>query len=145
MIISDKAQKMRGAIHLEVRRKGNLIRTDDDHNLIVAAGRAKLARLLGGGSSAHISKIGVGTGTVTEADSDTALTDAVFVPLTSTEYDGSKAKFNFTIGTGDANGLAITELGLFFDDDTIFSRRVRKSVISKEDDIEISGYWEIYL
>lgn len=145
MIISEKAEHLRGAIHLELRRNGTPAGTIDDHNLIVSAGRAKLARLLGGADDAHISQIAVGTGTVTEADSDTGLTNAVYVPLTSTEFDGSKAKFNFTIGTGDANGLDITELGLFFDDGTIFSRRVRKSVISKEDDIEISGYWEIYL
>ncbi|WP_029542864.1 hypothetical protein [Selenomonas sp. AB3002] len=43
-----------------------------------------------------------------------------------------------------ANGLAIREFGLFFGDGTLFSRRVRKSTIGKEDDIQITGYWEIY-
>ena len=48
------------------------------------------------------------------------------------------------IATNVANGMAIREFGLFFADNTLFSRRVRKSTIGKEDDIQITGYWEIY-
>ena len=65
--------------------------------------------------------------------------------MSSVEYANNKVKFNFTIGTNVANGMAIREFGLFFADGTIFSRRVRASAIGKESDIEITGYWEIYL
>lgn len=141
----EEPRPLRGSVHLEVRKAGRLVEVETDHNLIVAVGRAKLAKLLGGGYSGHITQIGVGTGSAAAADGDTALTDAVMIPLDSTEYDGAKVKFNFTIGTGTANGINIREFGLFFADGTMFSHRVRKSVIGKEDDLKITGYWEIYL
>lgn len=141
---ADHADNMRGAVHLEVYKAGRLILADDDHNLIVAAGRAKLARMLGGGYTGHITHVGVGTGSAAAASGDTGLTGTVKVPVSSVEYANNKVRFNFTIGTNVANGMAIREFGLFFEDNTLFSRRVRKSTIGKEDDIQITGYWEIY-
>lgn len=141
---ADRAKNMRGVVHLEVYKAGKLILADDDHNLIVSAGRAKLARLLGGGYTGHITHVGVGTGSAAAASGDTNLTNTVKVVVSSVEYANNKVKFNFTIGTNVANGMAIREFGLFFGDGTLFSRRVRKSTIGKEDDIQITGYWEIY-
>lgn len=141
---ADTMQEMRGAVHLEVYKAGKLILVDDDHNLIVAAGRAKLARMLGGGYTGHITQVGVGTGSAAAASGDTGLTNTVKVNVSSVEYANNKVKFNFVIGNNVANGLAIREVGLFFGDGTLFSRRVRKSTIGKEDDIQITGYWEIY-
>ena len=136
---------LHGSVHLEIRKAGRLVEVETDHNLIVAVGRAKLARRLGGAYTGHITQIGVGTGSAAAADGDTKLTGGVMIPLDSTEYDGAKVKFNFTIGTGTANGVNIREFGLFYADGTMFSHRVRKSIIGKEDDIKITGYWEIYL
>ncbi|WP_031585917.1 hypothetical protein [Selenomonas bovis] len=143
--MKDTAPRLRGAVELKIYKNGVLKEVDHDHNLIVMAGRTKLARLLGGGYAGHIDRIGVGTGSAPAADGDTGLTGAVYIPVSSAEYSAGKVRFNFTIGTDQANGLAIRELGLFFGDGTIFSRRVRKSVIGKENDIQITGYWEIYL
>lgn len=143
--MKDTAPRLRGAVELKIYKNGVLKEVDHDHNLIVMAGRTKLARLLGGGYAGHIDRIGVGTGSAPAADGDTGLTGAVYIPVSSVEYSAGKVRFNFTIGTDQANGLAIRELGLFFGDGTIFSRRVRKSVIGKENDIQITGYWEIYL
>lgn len=143
--MKDTAPRLRGAVELKIYKNGVLKEVERDHNLIVMAGRSKLAKLLGGGYEGHINRIGVGTGSTPASDDDTGLTGTVYVPISSTEYDAGKVKFNFTIGTEQANGLEIRELGLFFEDGTIFSRRVRKSVIGKENDIQITGYWEIYL
>lgn len=143
--IKEKTRELHGAVHLEVRKKGKLVLNETDHNLIVNAGRAKLAKLLGGGYNGHITQIGVGTGSAAAADGDTGLTNVVKINIQSTEYSGTKVRFNFAIGSGQANGVAIREFGLFFADGTLFSRRVRKSVIGKESDIEITGYWDIYL
>ena len=143
--MADAANTLRGSVHLEVYKNGVLVDQDTDHNLIVSAGRTKLARLLGGEYTGHITKIGVGTGSAAAVDADTGLTSPVMIPISSTEYDAAKVKFNFEIGTGTANGVLIKEFGLFFADGTIFSRRVRKSIIGKEDDIKITGYWEIYM
>lgn len=143
--MKDTAPRLRGAVELKIYKKGVLKEVDRDHNLIVMAGRSKLAKLLGGGYAGHINRVGVGTGSTPAADGDTGLTDTVYIPISSVAYDAGKVRFNFTIGTEQANGLTIHELGLFFEDGTIFSRRVRKSVIGKENDIQITGYWEIYL
>lgn len=143
--MKDTAPRLRGAVELKIYKNGVLKEVDHDHNLIVMAGRTKLARLLGGGYAGHIDRIGVGTGSTPAADGNTGLTGTVYIPVSSVEYSAGKVRFNFTIGTDQANGLAIRELGLFFGDGTIFSRRVRKSVIGKENDIQITGYWEIYL
>lgn len=140
----DTLAPLRGAVHLAVYKNGKLLFEETDHNLIVTSGREKLARLLGGDYAGRITKVGVGSGSAAAIDTDTGLTDAVLVPVQSTEYAGTKVQFNFTLGNADANGLLIRELGLFFGDGVMFSRRVRKSVIGKEDDISITGYWEIY-
>lgn len=140
----DTLAVMRGIVHLAIYRNGTLESEETDHNLIVTAGREKLARLVGGDYNGRIAKVGVGTGSSVASDSDTGLTNAVLLPVQSVEYASTKVRFNFTIGNGDANGIAIRELGLFFGDGAMFSRRVRKSIIGKEDDISITGYWEIY-
>ena len=137
--------EMRGNVRLEIRKAGKLIEVDEEHNLIVTAGRTKLAKMLGGDYTGHITHIGVGTGSTTAADGDIGLTNTVKLAVSSVEYSSAKVTFNFEIGTSDANGLSIREFGLFFADGTIFSRRTRKSVIGKENDIQISGYWEIYM
>lgn len=141
----ERLDHMRGTVALRIYRNGVLEEEDKDHNLIVTAGRSKLAKLLGGGYAGAINRIGVGTGSTPAADGDKGLTNAVYIPVSSVEYGDAKVRFNFVIGSSDANGMSIRELGLFFADGTIFSRRVRKSVIGKEDDLQITGYWEIYL
>ena len=147
MLMQEKEQlnSMRGSVELKIYRNGVLEEIEREHNLIVTAGRSKLAKLLGGGYSGGINRVGVGTGSTPAADTDTGLTSPVYIPVKSVEYSTAKVRFNFVIGTSDANGVNIRELGLFFADNTMFSRRVRKSVIGKEADLQITGYWEIYL
>lgn len=143
--VEERMEGMRGNVHLCIKRNGEVIHEEDDHNLIVTAGRAKLARLMGGGYSGCIARVGVGEGGSAVSASDTTLTNEVLVDIESVSYEGTSVRFNFCIGTGQANGLSIREFGLFFADGTMFSHRVRQSVIGKESDIEITGYWEIYL
>jgi hypothetical protein len=139
-------QAVRGHVHLEIRKNGQLIDMEDDHNVVVTGGRSKLAGLLGGRDAGkYITLVGVGTNAAAATEADTNLTDRVLIPVSNAAYEGAKVRFNFTIGSGQANGLTIRELGLFFSDNTMFSRRVRRSAIGKEDDIEINGYWDIYL
>ena len=146
MLMQEKEQlnSMRGSVELKIYRNGVLEEIEREHNLIVTAGRSKLAKLLGGGYAGGINRVGVGTGSTPAADTDTGLTSPVYIPVKSVEYSTAKVRFNFIIGTSDANGVNIRELGLFFADNTMFSRRVRKSVIGKEADLQITGYWEIY-
>lgn len=143
--IEDRTRDLRGAVHLDVYKDGKLIESETDHNLIVTVGRTQLAKLLGGGYTGHITKIGVGTGSAAATDTDKGLTGGVLIDIGKVEYDTAKVRFNFEVGTNQANGIPISEFGLFFADGTMFSHRVRKSVIGKENDIKISGYWDIYM
>ena len=137
---------VRGNVHLEVKKKGRVIDVSDEHNVVVIGGRGILAGLLGGRDAGkYITHVGVGTSSNAATESDTDLTGKVLIAVSSATYDGPKVRFNFTIGSSQANGMTIRELGLFFANGTMFSRKVRKSAIGKEDDIEITGYWDIYL
>lgn len=150
-VFEDAPQKAKGEFHIEVRRKGQIVDEWSDHNLVVETGRTRLANLAAGLSDKCITQIGVGTGKDVEDEADTELQDQQLFPLTNTSVDGRDAKFEFVIGAEDANGLAITEFGLFCADDTMFSHRVRRDedtmkvgVIDKMEDIEIHGYWILH-
>jgi hypothetical protein len=62
-----------------------------------------------------------------------------------------QVQFNWSLGTTEANGMAIHEFGLMSDDGTLFSRRIREDQngnpinkpINKESDISIIGQWII--
>lgn len=147
----DKTEPCRGEFHLSVFRRDKEIDSYDDHNLVVNAGRHRLAQLATGESQSAIEFIGVGSGGKDEAAGDTALTDQLLIPLTAKTVDGLDARFDFTIGQEQANGLSIREFGLFCSDETMFSHRVRRkksdgsaATIEKQDDITIQGYWIIH-
>ena len=147
----DEITQLRGEFALKVFRRGKEIDSYADHNLIVNVGRERLAKMVTGEASSTIDFIGLGSGGEDEAAGDTALTEQILLPLTGKTTEGMDARFDFTIGEYQANGLKIREFGLFFTDETMFSHRVRRkksdgsaSVIEKQDDITIQGYWIIH-
>lgn len=144
MVFQDSTKPCRGNFHLAVYKDGKIIDRIDDHNLVVDAGRIRLAELAAGKSSACITKIGVGSGSTAEAADDTKLEGQQLFPLTSATVDGRDARFDFLIDNTQANGLKIHEFGLFCADGTMFSHRVRTGLIEKEDDIQIKGYWILH-
>ena len=144
MVFQDSTKPCRGDFHLAVYKDGKIIDRIDDHNLVVDAGRIRLAELAAGKSSACITKIGVGSGSTAEAADDTELEGQQLFPLTSASVDGRDARFDFLIDSSQANGLKIHEFGLFCADGTMFSHRVRTGLIEKEDDIQIKGYWILH-
>lgn len=144
MVFQDSTKPCRGDFHLAVYKDGKIIDRIDDHNLVVDAGRIRLAELAAGKSSACITKIGVGSGSTAEAADDTELEGQQLFPLTSATVDGRDARFDFLIDNSQANGLKIHEFGLFCADGTMFSHRVRTGLIEKEDDIQIKGYWILH-
>ena len=144
MVFQDSTKPCRGDFHLAVYKDGKIIDRIDDHNLVVDAGRIRLAELAAGKSSACITKIGVGSGSTAEAADDTELEGQQLFPLASASVDGRDARFDFLIDNTQANGLKIHEFGLFCADGTMFSHRVRTGLIEKEDDIQIKGYWILH-
>ena len=144
MVFQDSTKPCRGDFHLAVYKDGKIIDRIDDHNLVVDAGRIRLAELAAGKSGSCITKIGVGSGSTAEAADDTELEGQQLFPLTSATVDGRDAGFDFLIDNSQANGLKIHEFGLFCADGTMFSHRVRTGLIEKEDDIQIKGYWILH-
>ena len=144
VILQDILRPCKGDFHLTIYRGGREISRIDDHNLVVDAGRIRLAELAAGKSPACITKIGVGSGSTAEAADDTELEGQQLFPLTSATVDGRDARFDFLIDNSQANGLKIHEFGLFCADGTMFSHRVRTGLIEKEDDIQIKGYWILH-
>lgn len=148
MKLEDTPRLITGEIHLEVYRDNRLIDTIDDHNLVVDAGRKRLAELAAGkvGSYAesYITHIGLGSGNTVESVNDTALVDQQLFPLSSVEVNGRDVQCNFFIANNEAVGLSIHELGLFCSDGTMFSHRVRQGIIEKYEDIELRGYWILH-
>ena len=147
----DKVTTLRGEFHFDVLKNGHKIDSYTDHNLIVNAGRHRLAQMATGDNSTAIEFIGVGSGGADEDAGDTALSEQCLVPLTAKTVEGLDARFDFTIGREQANDLAIREFGLFCADEVMFSHRVRRkqsdgtpAVIEKQDDITIQGYWIIH-
>ena len=145
MKIIEKVPKITGHLHYVATRRGDIVEGFDDHNLVVDAGRELMALIMTGKQTTSITKIGVGTGITPEAVKDTGLTDCVYIPLTARSTDGKTARFDFVIGTDQANGLNIHEFGLFAENGTMFSHRVRakEKDLVKADDLELTGYWEI--
>ena len=148
MKLEDTSKPVTGEIHLKVYRRGEILSEIDDHNLVVDAGRKRLANLAAGKvstySNSYITHVGVGSGSTVETVNDTELENQQLFALTSTEVNGRDVKCNFQIANDEAVGLSIHELGLFCADGTMFSHRVRLGVIEKYDDIEIKGYWVLH-
>lgn len=155
MRFEDSTKNVTGEIHLKVYQKNKLVKQIDEHNLVVDAGRRRLAELaagkIGSYSESYITHIGLGSGSEIEKVGDTELENQQLFPLTSVELNGRDVKCNFFIGDNEANGLSIRELGLFCADGTMFSHRVRRDeetgevgVIEKFSDIELKGFWVLH-
>jgi len=140
-------RKWKGTLHViiidSVTRKN--IDEFTHQNLIVDIGYAAAAQALAGVSGSEIVNVRVGTSTAHPAPSDTTITDAVTVPVTTVEYPDFAVRFNFQINANTANGINIAEWGLITQDGRLFSRLVRDEIIAKSDAIEILGAWTINL
>ena len=107
MRFEDSTKNVTGEIHLEVYRKNKLAKQIDEHNLVVDAGRRRLAELaagkIGSYSESYITHIGLGSGSKIEKVGDTELENQQLFPLTSVELNGRDVKCNFFIGDNEAN------------------------------------------
>ena len=145
MKLQDDMKNCKGVLAVSIRKNGHVIERWKDENLIVDAGRIRMAQLLGGATvGQHITHVGIGSGSTPTDPGDINLTDRTLVPISAAIIDGKMVHFDFFIGAETGNGTAIREFGLFCADETMFSRRVRSGTIEKEPDIEIEGYWEIH-
>jgi hypothetical protein len=141
--------KMDGTLRLKVYRLVDgekiLISTYDDSNLITISGLQLITYLLvGHPGNNRISKVGVGDGTNPTHKTDIGLTNAFIKPIDTYSYiKNNVIEYTISMDTGDANGLFISEFGLYSGDEVLFSRRLQSPVIPKESDIIIEGTWTV--
>lgn len=134
-----------GLFVLEIYRRGELIERFEEKNLIVDGSKPTHARLLGGDvTNRSVTKFGVGTSGTTPVGGNTGLTSSYVKTVDGVDYpDTNKVRFQFSLGSGEANGKAIMEFGLFTAGNALYARKVRSSSLNKESDIALAGTWTI--
>lgn len=133
-----------GTLHLRAyNRAGVEVWNSTGKNLIVATGYSAAAEALAGIPGAKIAHVAIGSNGDEPDETDTAIKNAVLVPIQRIDYPApGTVRFNFTIGYDTAPGLNIREFGLITEDGRLFSRKVRE-VLEKSQYLTISGMWEI--
>ena len=136
----------RGDFYLEVRRNGELIEVFEEQNLIVIGSQPTHAKLLGGDVTGQsVTQIGFGTGAVAPVFGNTSLAVGAFVKAVDghTYPVSNQVQFAFSLGTDEANGIAISEFGLLTANGTLYARKTRSAPINKLSDLTFAGTWTI--
>lgn len=141
----DEKIPLSGHFLLKVYRRGLLVDEMDEPNLIVTSSKATLARLLGGDTTNRsVTKIGFGTSGTAPVVGNTGLTSPFVKAISSVTYPvAGDVQFNYALGSGEANGLAIMEFGLFTAGDVLIARKVRSSALNKDSDLSLTGSWTL--
>ncbi|MCD9228932.1 hypothetical protein ACPPTR_10490 [Ralstonia pseudosolanacearum] len=134
-----------GLFLLRVYRRGELIEVFEEKNLIVVGSQQTHAKLLGGDvASQSVTRIGFGTNGTAPAFSNSSLTGAYTKAVDAVSYPAAnQAQFALSLGTGEANGMAISEFGLITAGGTLYARKTRSTPLNKGDDITLAGTWTV--
>lgn len=143
-LISPKIE-VNGIFRLKVFRRGLLIEEMDEPNLVVDLAKTGLARMLGSDlTNRPITQIGFGTSGTAPAAGNTSLTGAYMKNHDGATFPAAgQVTFAFSLASGEANGMAILEFGLFTANSTLYARKVRTTALNKEADITLSGSWTL--
>ncbi|MDI3480779.1 MAG: hypothetical protein PWQ97_434 [Tepidanaerobacteraceae bacterium] len=143
---------LKGILEVHVKKKGRIVEHWVDNNLVVDYPRTSIANALYSGATIKpITSIGIGTGQNLPTGSDTGLTGAYIKPVQNkTKPTPTSIQISFSILDTEANGMKISEFGLFDQDGKLFARKVRQDngvvkIIDKTQDISIDGIWTIYI
>ena len=145
MNISDYAHdRPTGLFLLKTFLRGELVDVYEDKNLVVDNYKLIHSKLLGGQAGA-VTQFGVGTSATAPAAGNTALTNQFLKALDSapTYPTTSSVSFAFSLASGEANGLAISEFGLFTAAGLLYARKTRPSPLNKDTDLSFTGAWVI--
>lgn len=146
MKISDLfRRKPRGDFVLNVYRRGVLVETIRERNLIVDNSKLIHSRLLGGDvANRSVTQFGVGVSGAAPAGGNTALTTAYVKAVDNVTYPASnQVQFAFSLGSAEANGKAILEFGLLTAGGMLYARKVRAAALNKDADLSFTGTWTI--
>ena len=138
-------QPVEGVLEMDIYRRGVLIEHIVEHNIVVNGGRNRLAQLIAGKSTNHVTKIGFGTASKIPEIADEALTTPFLKAIDSATVSGGDAIFKWSLAeTEPPNGLDIREFGLFTSDNVMVTRLVRARVIGKDVDMTIDGTYTLH-
>jgi len=134
-----------GHFNLGVFRRGALIEIMDEPNLVVNGSRALMAALVGGSvSNNSLTQIAFGTSLTAPASGNTAITSSYAKPFDGVSYPvAGSVTFAFSLGSGEANGMAIGEFGLLTPTGVLFARKTRSAALAKDTDLSLSGSWTL--
>ena len=137
--------KPTGRLRYEVLRNGIIVEKFDEKNLIVDVYKTIHSRLLGGSvTGKSVVEIGFGTNGTAPVAGNTVLTTPFIKALDSVTYPATnEVQFNFSLASGENNGMDILEMGLLTGDGSLYARRVRAGVLAKASDISLTGSWLI--
>lgn len=144
--IADSAGFLKGLFSMRVlNRRGIVVSEYKDNNMIVNGARIAMSRLVSEGveSGKVITRFGVGINTDTATPADTALVDCYANAIIGHDFpEAGTVRFLWKLGYDEANDKNISEFGLFCEDGSLFSRKVR-SPIFKASDLAFEGEWSI--
>ena len=134
-----------GHFLLHVYKAGKLIEVFEDKNVIVNLSKQVHAKLLGGSVTGQsVTQIGFGTSGSAADVGNTALTGAFTKAVDSVTYPATnQVQFNYSLASGENNGMAILEFGLITAAGTLYARKIRASALNKASDIALTGSWTI--
>jgi hypothetical protein len=127
---------------------GEQVLAIDKSNLVVTAGKDRMAKLLGAGTAGFkIDGIGFGTGAAAPTLSDTALTSPFKKGLGAVSYPtANSVQFAWTLDFAEFNGNTIRELGLLSGyvatTEALFARIITDA-IAKTSGLRLEGSWKI--
>ena len=135
---------IQGEVYIEIRRRGKLVGTWHDQNMVMLQGKANIAKLFAGETGFHATHVGFGTNPEAASPDNADLENKVVKEISEKEYHTPTAvRCHFELEEDDAVGMNIREFGLFCADGTLFSRRTRPEGLQKTDQESIRGYWQI--
>jgi len=139
------AMPMGGVFRIRVFRKGKLVKSWEDKNLIVSGGRAAAAELIAGaGEGKRIAKIAFGTSGAVPTPDDTKITGAFVKRLSGVSFPAlGRAEFSWELTESEANGMKIMEFGLLCEDGTLWARKIGIEPLPKNSDFALEGEWII--
>lgn len=143
--IFDPLRPPTGKLSYRLHRGAVLVEEFSEDNLIVDGSKLIHAKLLGGAvANMSVTQISFGTSAAAAAAGNTAITSPFTKLIDTITYPASnQVAFNFTLGTGEANGKAISEFGLLTAGNALYARRTRATPLNKESDLTLTGSWVI--
>lgn len=131
---------IKGRVRIEAS-DGRIIEQD---NIVVNAGRDRVAEIIAGDSTAVPTHVAIGTGSTAALATDTALvTEVDRNALAASTATAGVITFRGFFSKSEANGNTIAEMGLFDQSSggTMFCRTVLGSTIAKTSTISITVTW----